>query len=224
MLATLISALLLSIISSLATAHTLPVFAVKNSFQGESRAHELIKYLYNSAGSPVFVDTRLIVQASDNSSTVEIDTLSGGLWTADNTRLWNISLAQSPKRFHKLGEASKHSADRLVKRFNLLPTPEKRSPIAFEFTGNSGTRLAREDGLANITNLKREEFQLVISANYQAKLRLPIIGDIPIVGGGGKFQFTFDDNNRLIGHHGTWREIQSEGIEYTIVVLKNQDV
>ncbi|KAI4269447.1 MAG: hypothetical protein LQ337_007270 [Flavoplaca oasis] len=223
MLAPLISALLLSIISSLATAHTLPVFAVKNSFKGESRAHELIKYLYNSAGNPAFVDTRFIVQASDNSSTVEVDTLSGGLWTADNTRLWNTSLAQSPERFHKLGEASKHSADRLIKRFNLLPIPDEKSPITFEFTGNSGTRLAREDGLANNTNLKREELQLDISANYQAKLRLPNIGSIAIVGGGGKFQFTFDHSSRLIGHHGTWREIQSEGIEYTIIAQKTQD-
>ncbi|KAL8860201.1 MAG: hypothetical protein Q9178_003465 [Gyalolechia marmorata] len=223
MLATLVSALLLSIISSLATAHTLPVFAVQNSFKGESRAHELIKNLYNSAGSPTFVDTRFIVQASDNSSTVEVDTLSGGIWTADNTRLWNISLAQSPIRFHKLAQASRYSADRLIRQFNLLPTPHKESPITFEFTGNSGTLLAREDGLANSTNLKREEFQLDISANYQAKLKLPNRGSIPILGGGGKFQFTFDDSNRLIGHHGTWREVQSQGVEYTMIEQKDSD-
>ncbi|KAL8772274.1 MAG: hypothetical protein Q9209_002486 [Squamulea sp. 1 TL-2023] len=204
-------------------AHTLPVFAVTNTFQGEPRARELIKYLYNNAGSSTFIDTRLILQASDNSTTVEIDTTSGGLWSADNTRLWNSSLAQSPKHFEKLERSSKGSADRLIKQLNLLPTPTKESPVAFEFTGTSGTRLSREDGFANSTNFKREDFQLDISVNYHAKLTLPGKGNVPIIGGGGHFQFTFDDNNRLIGHHGTWREVQGEGVEYTVISQKSSD-
>ncbi|KAL8778945.1 MAG: hypothetical protein Q9213_007180 [Squamulea squamosa] len=223
MFSILVLAVLLSVAWPGIATQTLPVFAVKNTYQGEPRANELIKYLYNKAGSPTFVDTRLIIQPSDNSTTVEIDTASGGVWTADNTRLWNTSLAQSPKYFEKLKRSCKVSADRLIKELHLLPTPDKESPIAFEFVGTSGTYLSREDGLANSTNFKHEDLQLDVSANYHAKLTLPGIGRVPIVGGGGHFQFTFYDNNQFIGHHGTWREVQGQGVEYTVIPQKTSD-
>ncbi|KAL8734048.1 MAG: hypothetical protein Q9166_001809 [cf. Caloplaca sp. 2 TL-2023] len=223
MLPILILALVLSSACPSVVAQTLPVFPVRNNFQGESRAHELIKYLYNNAGNSAFGDSRLIIKASDNSSTVEIDTLSGGIWSADNTRLWNTSLARKPEEFGKLKEGTKLAADRLIKELNLLPRTDKGSAVTFEFGGTSGTQLAREDGLVNSTDIKRQNFQLDISANYHAKLTLSNLGNVPIVGGGGKFQYTFDNSNRLIGHHGTWREVQGKGIEFPVIAQNISD-
>ncbi|KAL8722719.1 MAG: hypothetical protein Q9225_000831 [Loekoesia sp. 1 TL-2023] len=206
-----------------AHADSLPVFAVKSSFQGESHARELIKNLYNNAGTPHTVESTLILRAFDNTSTVEIDTLSGGIWTADNTRLWNTSLAKNPKHFERLQGGCQNSADRLIKKYHLVPKLDKDSPFTFELAGTSGTQLSREEGNANGADLKRESFQLDVSVNYRAKITLPIHGSLPIIGGGGNFQFTFDDSNRLIGHHGVWRDVQGKGKEYPIIPQNNSD-
>ncbi|KAL8811654.1 MAG: hypothetical protein Q9200_001624 [Gallowayella weberi] len=220
---TLLLALLLSAAYTPVSTQALPVFAVQNTLSREGRGHELIKYLYKNAGKESFVDSKFIVQAPDNSSTVEIDTVSGGIWTADNTRLWNASLAAKPEEFKQLENGVKITADRLIKQLNLLPQPGKGSPITFEYTGTTATRMSRENGLVNNTDFKREDFQLDISANYHARLTLPNVGNVPIVGGGGKFQFTFDKSNRLIGHHGTWREVQGNGVEYATIAQNDSD-
>ncbi|KAI4156897.1 MAG: hypothetical protein L6R39_000943 [Caloplaca ligustica] len=218
-----IQALLFSLIPLRIDAHTLPVFPVTSTFTGESRAHELLKNLYNNAGTPTYVGSSLIVRAADNSTTVELDTVSGGVWTADNTRLWNTSLAKTVGHFEKLNGSCKSTADRLIRQHKLLPVPEKGSPFTVEFAGTSATQLSREDGDVNGSEFKREEFQLDVSANYRVKLTLPARGVVPIVGGGGNFQFTFDDRNRLIGHHGVWRTVQGKGVEYSTIEQHDSD-
>ena len=217
------NALPLVLLPSAIVAQTLPVFSVKNSFQGASRAHELIKNLYNNAGTPTYTNSRLIVQAPDNSSIVEIDTLSGGIWTADNTRLWNTSHAQHLGVFEKGKHGCKNAAENLIKQHGLLPAVEKGSPITFEFAGTSGTYLSKEDGHAEGNSFKREEFQLDTSVNYRAQVTLPGRDQIPVVGGGGKFQFTFEENSRLIGHHGVWRDVQGSGVDYSVIPQEDSD-
>ncbi|KAL8953174.1 MAG: hypothetical protein Q9222_000947 [Ikaeria aurantiellina] len=216
--------LLCQAIQSSVLAQPLPVFAVKNGgFQGDSRARELIKVLYNNAGNPIYVDSTLLLNVHDKSSTVEIDTLSGGIWTADNTRLWNTSLARTPQQSERAKSTVRFSAEQYIREFNLLPTPEKGSPFSFEFTGTSGTQLSKEEGLINSGSYKREDYQLDISANFHAKLSLPSKGDVPIIGGGGNYQFTFDNSNRLIDHHGVWRDVQGKGVEYPTIPQNASD-
>ncbi|KAL8708076.1 MAG: hypothetical protein Q9220_007008 [cf. Caloplaca sp. 1 TL-2023] len=208
---------------SIILAQTLPVFAVTNGFQGDSRARQLIKGLYSNAGTPTYRGSTLVLNAFDNSSVVEIDTLSGGIWSADNTRLWNTSLTKTAEEFGKVNSSTRGSAERYIKSFKLLPTPEKGSPFTFEFAGTSGTFLSKEEGPINSTSLHRENFQLDISANYHARLTLPEKGDIPIIGGGGNFQFTFDSSSLLIGHHGVWRQVQGNGVEYPVIAQNDSD-
>ncbi|KAI4159157.1 MAG: hypothetical protein LQ342_006804 [Letrouitia transgressa] len=222
MLSTIGSAVLLAL-PSLVIANTLPIFSVQNSFRDPSRARELIKNLYQNSGQPTYLGSRLVINAPDNSSTVEIDTLSGGIWSADNTRLWNVSHAKRPKAFEKAKGKAKSFADDLIKQHGLLPVAQKDSPFSFDYVGTSSTQVSREDGHLKGKDFTREEFQLDVSANYRAQLTLPGRGKVPIVGGGGKFQFTFEDSGRLIGHHGVWREVQGSGTEYPVISQKESD-
>ena len=153
-----IPALLLSVAFPVVVFQTLPVFAVKSSFPVKSRTQELFKGLYDDAGFPTYHASSIVLHASDNSSTIENDTLSGEFWTADNTRLWNTSLAKKKvEHFEKLKRSCKISADRLVQQYNLLPTAEEDSPFGSEFAGTSRTRLSRGNGLANSNDFKRED-------------------------------------------------------------------
>ena len=209
--------LLFVLTPSIILAHTLPIFFVQSTFQGPSRAQNLHRKLYQKDGEPTYVDSRLIIRGPNNSTTFELDTHSGGIWSADNTRLWNTSHAKHPSEFVEANKTCRDAAEDLIKKYKLVPHTEESSPVTFEFAGISGTQLSNENGHANGSKFNREEFQLDISANYIAKVKVPGQGNLPVIGGGGNFQFTFEQNSRLIGYHGVWRDVQGKGVDYPVI-------
>lgn len=91
MLLMFIPFLLLSLVSPVVASQDLSNSAVRSSFQGESRAHELVKNIYNNARTAICDDSRLILRASDDRSAIEIDALPGGIWTHLSERIQVVS-------------------------------------------------------------------------------------------------------------------------------------
>src|SRR4051812_33375206 len=89
------SLILVSIIASLVDAQevdTLPIFRVKSSYSGEKAAVKLRESIFGKVKyNTSYYDSRFVARALDNSSILEVDLLSGGIWIADETRLWNTS-------------------------------------------------------------------------------------------------------------------------------------
>lgn len=135
----------------------------------------------------------------EGSLIVSLDRASGGLWAADEARLWQ------PLR-----------APRLVSERDVYPTAAKQLGelgLLPDFRGGESFSIARlpvgRSVLATRSRGRRTERLLDLQARYQVKVRNPGIEDapklLPVVGGGGKFTLTLGDRGRPIGYQGLWR-------------------
>jgi hypothetical protein len=121
---------------------------------------------------------------------VEIAEASGGVWAADESQLWKHALLpELPST-----DAALLQAERLARELHLLP--ELSRPFRVGKASIGGTRFSVRD----IHTEKRQDRQLDIQVTYPI-----LVGDLPIVGGGGDFKITLGDKGRLIGYSGVWR-------------------
>lgn len=199
---------------------TLPVFRVSPSNTSESTAHNLMTSVFgNIPYSVSYNDSFFIAYALDNSARVELDSLSGGLWIVDQTRLWNIST-----RCQNFSTQNAQStAESFIKKYGLLPT--LGTPFSIQFAGLSSTQLRQESTTnAEKHQYSQTEFQLDVSAHYTVTVNLPNTKQpIPVVGGGGNFRVTLGRENQLIGYHGVWRDVQNAGVGYKTISQADSD-
>ena len=199
---------------------TFPVFRVTPGNTSESRAHQLMTNVFpNLSYSASYNDSAFIARALDNSASVELDSLSGGIWIIDETRLWNVD-TRTQSLNTKNAQAT---AERLIKQHGLLPNIGK--PFSIKFSGLSSTGLSQEVTTnAEKLQFNQTEFQLDVSAHYSVNVNLPTVQQpIPIVGGGGNFQVILGADNQLIGYHGVWRDVQNSGVEYKVIPKTESD-
>lgn len=205
-------------------AQTLPVFKVQASQAGEAGAVKLAQQLFglNEVHKTTSQDKRHIIQSTDGTKRVEFDTASGGFWAADDAQLWNTDL--KPNLVD--AKIALRMADDLAKKYNLLPAV--KGPLRLSPGRVAGTFYAQESEAAP-GRYQREEHQLDISVNYDITLAVQIEGsetqqEIPIIGGGGKFQVTLGDAGNLIGYQGLWRDIVEDGTkQYTVIPKAKAD-
>ena len=129
---------------------------------------------------------------------VELDGLGGGIWAADEQRLWNPAQRFSvptPRKTYA-------EARRLLKQLKLLP----------DFDGQTFTVAELPAGrthVASRTRGKRTNHALDIQARFGVYVRNPgVRGEpdlLPVVGGGGKFKVTIGDKGAPLAYHGLWR-------------------
>lgn len=204
------------------TSHveTLPVYKVQAAAATEEGAIKIATQLF---GPDDYTSTyslgRYIVFSYDGTKRVEYDTVSGGIWAADESELWNTENIQE-QNLPTDADAIK-MADALVKKFNLLPPEE--GPVKISKGRISGTFLAHEPGDQH-GEYERKEYQLDVSVNYDITLSIPCGSkeEYPIVGGGGKFQVTFGNCGKLIAYQGLWRDIIGEN-SYDVVPQAEAD-
>jgi hypothetical protein len=119
---------------------------------------------------------------------VEIHGESGGIWAADESQLFKPSIR--PKLLGEKEAVKKVTS--LLRAKKLLP--ELSSPFRLSQPKVAGTRLAMRTGR------RREERMLDVQVIYPV-----MVGEIPIVGGGGDFTAVLGDKGRLTGFSGVWR-------------------
>jgi hypothetical protein len=126
---------------SLVCAHkdsqqTLPIFRLRPERSDKHRAIELAKELYEISHFKIKkVDSRIVLCSETHR--IEVDPVHGGIWTADESRMWNDTLR--PK-LPDNGNARK-IADKIVRKHNLFPK-HKTAPFRLEFGGFGATHLA----------------------------------------------------------------------------------
>jgi hypothetical protein len=221
--------LLLGVWASFGSAYqdvpnTLPIFRVKSSYTGESQATELMQTVFGHPKNiKSYRNSRCVAHSDDKSNVVEIDAISGGLWLADESRLWNLNNTSRPPKLPSNDQA-KNIADSLVKKYNLLPN--LADPFVLVASGVGGTQVGQEtqQGENKAPSFHKKDFQLDVSVHYSASIKVPGCGGpVPVVGGGGSFKVTLGEEGRLIGFHGTWRDVQGEGVPHETISQREAD-
>lgn len=168
--------------------------------------------------SASYNDSSFIAHAIDNPARVELDSLSGGIWIVDQSRLWNISTRS--QNFNT--QNAQATAESFIAKYGLLPSLS--APFSIGFGGLSSTQLRQElTTNPDKHEYNQTEFQLDVSAHYNITVNLPNIKPIPVVGGGGNFHITLGRENQLIGYHGVWREVQNAGVGYKTISQADSD-
>ncbi len=134
--------------------------------------------------------TRLSLDRAEH--LVEIESASGGVWAADQSRWFNpVVRPELPAM-----DQAEAMARELAGSRALLPDLE--GDFGFGDPLVAGTRLAiSQDGT-------RSEHQLDVQVVFPVRVR-----DLPVVGGGGDFTVALGDAGDLIGYSGVWRATES---------------
>ena len=193
------------------TPPTLPIYSLHPEPISKHRAIELIKALYNVTQPHVKEDgTRVIVTC--NNYTLEVDTAHGGIWSSDESRLWNHALRpRLVDQTHALGIANK-----LIDTHHLLPN-HSTSPLRLKFHEFSGTRLAV------LHNSNRSDYYLDTRLIYTTTVNVPGRSAFPVVGGGGSYQIVLGENGRLIAFHGTSPKTAYKSFQAKVIPQKDAD-
>jgi len=119
---------------------------------------------------------------------VELATASGGIWAADESQLWKpTNKAELPSETDAVAKA-----DELIRSRALLPLLEP--PFQFGKPVVGGTYFTTTQGGT------RENHRLDIQIAYPV-----LVGDIPVIGGGGDFTIVLGHQADIIGFSGVWR-------------------
>lgn len=169
---------------------TLPVFRLAPADVSTTGVIELSERIFPIGDDYKVAEEggRLSLQASP--FIVEMETASGGVWAADESQLFNARLEPD---LPSSGEAVR-LAEKLVRERDLLP--KLADGMSWGSPVVAGTRMA------TMTGRNRTQRHLDVQVVFPV-----MIGDLPVVGGGGDFTLVFGDRARVIGFHGVWREV-----------------
>ena len=194
----------------------LPIFRLRTPNVGVPDLLALGKGLF---GLPTFslpvLGSRLSLVSG--SLLVDLEKASGGVWAADNSQLWNPELRPSLP-------SESEAAQMATRLMGQLPLPklDPKLPFRLRQLGVGGTELAVE------ANGKRQDHRLDLHVQQVVTLDLGdsvpgLKGEIPIVGGGGKFGITLGDRGRVIGFNGVWRPVESSFLANQIPQQKSNE-
>lgn len=141
----------------------------------------------------------------DGEQVVEVALASGGIWGADESSLWNPLL--KPRLLQATEAIAK--ADKVLHQHNLVPGLEE--PFRFGKPGVGSTWFASR------TNGKRVDRCLDMQVWYPI-----MVGDYPIIGGGGEYKVIFGDKGKVIGLSGCWRPV-TQALQATLIDQQTVD-
>lgn len=170
---------------------TLPIFRLDSpdSAAGVARLGALGS-LVGLTGPPRLRDGRVALE--NDTLSLEVYLASNAVWFEDRAWLWNL-------------DARPTLAPPALARFrarSLLAQPAFALEAPFHFVESMGrtvmVRFDRRMGRIAETNL---DLQL----DYQVRVRVDGVGDLPVAGGGGKLEVVLGDTGRVIGFSSFWR-------------------
>ncbi|CAG8634313.1 4670_t:CDS:1, partial [Paraglomus brasilianum] len=194
---------------------TLPVFRLhRPDGINEDRVIDLARSLYGISNYTIkYIDSRIILRSG--SHVVEVDTISGGIWTADEASLWNTSIRPELVSDEQAFEI----INNLIHNHTLLPKFDEDEPFQLVSGKISGSLLGQQ----STVNGSRITHKLDTRTSYRITVNLPNKPHIPIIGGGAKFQFVLGEAGRLIGFNGVWRQPEKKNLEVKIIPKKETD-
>lgn len=177
-------------------AMRLPVYSLSVDPSGEDKLGDLAAAL---GAKRLKLDERNgRVIGRSGSVVAEFDRAGGGIWAADERRLWNAGQKPklpTPKRAYA-------EARKLLETLELLPRLDGEPFALVEFSPGRTT-------VASSARGKRTNRNLDVQARFAVTVRNPgVKGEpelLPVVGGGGKFKLTLGDGGRPLAFQGLWR-------------------
>lgn len=155
--------------------------------------------LFRIADNFKMIEERDFLSLESLTHSVELARPSGGIWAADNTRLFNPDLKPD---LPDLDEAGSFAKDFAVSS-SLMPA--LGGPASWGDVVVGGTRLATVKGR------ERDDREL------DRQFIFPVLVEgLPVVGGGGDFTLALGDGGDIIGFHGVWRELADAFVSRTV--------
>lgn len=187
----------------------MPVYRLGAPQVDQERANQLFNRAFNRRGEPRQSGNGLALRSGQ--AVLEVDARSGDVFLADMEELWN------PRRRPTLpdrGQARGH-ADRFLQQNGVRMRTGQN--VSVRFASFSET-LGGADGAAGAgVPLDRQ-------VNYSGVVSVPGPNgqnrDLPIVGGGAKYQVSVGQGGRVIGFRGGLREVVGEAEQ---VEIKTQE-
>ncbi|RUS34501.1 hypothetical protein BC938DRAFT_480096 [Jimgerdemannia flammicorona] len=189
---------------------TLPVYKLSPGPCDEGRAVDLAQKLYGVKNYITkWQDSSFVLKGScgpGSQVTVEVDKFSGGIWSADLSQNWKPTLYPSLPT----DEEARKIADDVIAKYG--PNLDSQGPFKIGFASIGHTTYASKS-----EGCDREDRKLDTRVNYVVTVNHSAYGEIPIVGGGAKFQVGLGDKGRLISYYGTWRVANTDGDEHKVI-------
>lgn len=183
-------------------ADTYPAFNVKPRETTADGCLEMAETLFGHDDYRITMHNgRYVALACDGRKRVECDTISGGIFAADNCE--SPSPADGPPNGIPTEDEATEMGMELLTHLGLLPVEE--GAVVLEPGSTTNTFLAHEYEFGD-GNYVREEYKIDVTLNIKVSIN---VGDqkFLVTGGGGKFQVTYGCGGKLIGLQALWREI-----------------
>jgi hypothetical protein len=136
---------------------------------------------------------------------VEVALASGGIWAADESQLWKPSTKPSLLK----ADDAIAEADRFLRQRELLPGLGEPFRYGQPIVGGTWFALRQK--------AKRQDRRLDVQVCHPI-----LVGEYPVVGGGGDFKITFGDQRKIIAFSGCWRPAK-EAFEAKLIDRKTAD-
>jgi hypothetical protein len=185
----------------------LPVYRLATPNVTPDTVRNLAGSAFDLSGDVEKVDDRFVLTSGAN--VVDVYTPSGGAWFANTAEVWN----PASKPTLPSDSVAREIAQGFLTNNKLLPSGQQ---FFTEFLGIGGTQRATLTAGTNDRVVQQIDKQatfgvVLLNGNQQ----------IPVVGGGGEFNVTIGDQNRIIGYSGVWRPI-AESIGTFPVIPQDQ--
>jgi hypothetical protein len=171
----------------------LPIYRVRPEDSGAPRLIDLSRRILG-IGDDFQLSRRgtsRILRSGDR--VIEIAGESGGVWAADESKLWKPSLR--PKLVTE--EEAVANGERLLRELEVSQQLQRPFRLGKPVVG--GTRLATKAA----KDAKRQDRRLDVQVTYPV-----LVGDLPMIGGGSDFKVTLGDQGQVIAYSGVWRKPQ----------------
>jgi hypothetical protein len=170
---------------------------------------------------------RLVSRQGDE--TLEVHRSSGGVWFADDSRLWNPRTCPVLPELRELGEifVPRHHAEGSAERTMAERALDFTQIVRELVQDSSQLRLVYTGGASHAavfdvdTQSELQRCQLDTQLNIAVQVRAQDPSGkphyLPVVGGGGKFNITFGEGGDVISFSGVWRPVRAGQLEWASV-------
>ena len=172
-------------------SNSFPIYRVESEDTSAARLFDLSRRIFQLEQDYKLSETKDSRVLRDGHRVVDVALASGGVWAADEAQLWKPSLRlELPEQADALAKANA-----LIHEGKLLP--DLVTPFRFGAPITGATHFAIKKGD------KRENHRLDVHVIYPV-----MIGDTPVIGGGGDFTVTLGHKAEVIGFSGVWRPVR----------------
>ncbi|MDQ3797841.1 MAG: DUF6345 domain-containing protein [Acidobacteriota bacterium] len=198
----------------------LPVFKVASTIAPAERIRDLGKHVFPREDHQI-VERGTKVELRSKIGNVEIDVGRGGVWAADESRLWRFDPASEKKTaLLAKAEASRLSLD-LLKNYGVMP--EITAPFRLKTPKTTGAVTVYSAKQGAPRQVTQEDTTVLAEVEVDVSEYGLRKKTLPIVGGGGRFSVVYGEAGRLLAARGVWRPVVGKPVLQEVIEQAKAD-